>query len=108
MGDVILNTTTLPLTLTAIEIRRMAEAMRQIAERGISLTPALGLWVASRDIKGVGHNRKRALASVSAIGTTPMAAISALLANLDVAPQGREMFDVAPDFDSNWNHDTDR
>src|SRR5262245_41158702 len=92
MGDVIMNTATLPPPLTATEIRRMAEAMRQIAERGISLTPALGLWVASIDIKGEGHNRKRALKSVSAIGTTPASAVNALVEKLDGEPQTREMF----------------
>jgi hypothetical protein len=73
--------------MTRAEIRGLAEAMRQISERGISLTPALGLWVASIDIKGEGHNRKRALKSVSAIGATPAAAVNALVEKLD--PRGQ-------------------
>ncbi len=87
-----MTTITSQPTLSAVETRRMVEAMLQIAERGISLTPALGLWVASVDIKGLGHNRKRALASVSAIGTTPAAAVNALVEKLDGEPQAREMF----------------
>jgi hypothetical protein len=75
--------------LTAAEIRRLTEAMLQIAERGISLTPALGLWVASIDIKGEGHNCKRALNSVSAIGMTPAAAVSALVEKLPARGQSQ-------------------
>jgi len=87
-----MNTITLRPRLAAAEVRSLAEAMRQIAERGISLTPALGLWVASIDIKGEGHNRKRALKSVSVIGMTPAAAVNALVEKLDGEPQAREMF----------------
>jgi hypothetical protein len=89
MGDVIMTTTTLHPPLTTAEVRRLAEAIRQIAERGISLTPALGLWVASVDIKGAGHNRKRAIESVSAIGMTPAAAVNALVEKLSACGESQ-------------------
>jgi hypothetical protein len=61
-----------------------AEAWREVADRQISLTPAIGkLWMASVDLKGDGHNRKRAIRSISATGSTPIAAIAALIEKLD-------------------------
>jgi len=47
-------------------------------------------WTASVDIKGSGHNRKRALKSVSATTSTPLQAVAALVEMLDTGetPQG--------------------
>jgi hypothetical protein len=56
-----------------------AEAWREVEARQISLTPALGQWVASVDIKGRGHNSKRALHSLSATASSPIAAVRALI-----------------------------
>ena len=98
MGDVIMNTTTLPSPSTAAEVRRLAEAMRAVVERCISLTCCLDgkLWAASVEVKGSGANRKRNLRSVSAIASTPTVAVEQLCAKLDGEPQAREMFDGDP------------
>lgn len=52
-----------------------ADLLREVETRQISLTPVFDgkLWSASVDIKGSGHNRKRALRSVSAQASTPTA-----------------------------------
>ncbi len=82
-------------TLTAAESRRLAEAMRQVIERRIALTPVFDgkLWVASVEVRGDGINRRRILRTVSATAATPREAIERLVAKLDGEPQEREMFE---------------
>lgn len=60
-----------------------ADAWHEVAARRISITPALGLWVACVEVKGSGHNRKRALRSVSAVATSPIGAIRALIERIE-------------------------
>lgn len=75
-----------------------SDAWREVATRKISLTPALGFWVASVDQNGDRpHNRKRAVRSVSAVSSTPIAAIRDLVAKLDGAVQTTEMVVEAGD-----------
>jgi len=90
-----MTTTALQPVSTADEDRRLAEAMRVIVERHISLTCCLDgkLWAASVEVKGSGANRKRNLRSVSAIASTPTVAVEQLCAKLDGEPQAREMFE---------------
>ena len=72
------------MTATA-QILSPLDAWREIAARNISLTPVFDgrIWIASVDQCGEGHNRKRALRSVSAMAATPLAAIQALIETLD-------------------------
>jgi hypothetical protein len=83
------------MTATAFPPMTAAEVLRRIAERNVSLVPIFDgkLWAASVDVKGSGRNRKRALSSVSAIATTPVAAVNALVEKLEGQPQEREMFE---------------
>jgi hypothetical protein len=79
-------TTILQPRLASAEIRYLAETMRQIAERGIALTPVFDgeIWAASVEIRGESdHNRRRILRTVSATGPSPMAAVTRLIELLD-------------------------
>lgn len=68
--------------------RRMltaSEAFLEMESRGISLVPICNgvLWAASVDVVGTGHNRKRALRSVSALGPDGLTAVNRLVWKLD-------------------------
>jgi hypothetical protein len=71
------------LTMTA------SQAFVEIARREISIVPSFdgSVWTASVDIKGTGHNRKRALRAVTATSSTPIGAIEKLIEKLDYSDE---------------------
>jgi hypothetical protein len=68
-------------------------AWREVAERQITLVPALGIWQASVEVKGTGHNKKRNLRAVHATGPTAMEAVRLLCATLDAEGQPQSLFE---------------
>lgn len=77
-------------TVTTRRLMTAAECWREVATRKISLTPALGLWIAEVWINGGrDHNRKRPVRSVSAIALSPIGAVAALVAKLNA--EAREL-----------------
>jgi len=70
-----------------------AEILREIAARNISIVPAFDgrIWTASVDEKGVTFaSKKRKVRMISATASTPIAAVSGLIAMLDAESQLRK------------------
>jgi hypothetical protein len=78
-----------------------AEAWQEVVKRRIALTPIIDgrLWSASADVRGETRTtRKRAVRSVSATSSAPIAAVESLCAKLDSEAQERALFEEGPPF----------
>lgn len=69
------------------------EAFDVIARHKVGLTPALGLWLASCELRSPRKVGRPAQRFVSAIGFTPIGAVERLLLRLAAEPTERSLFD---------------
>jgi|SRR5262245_11947171 len=77
-------------TPTIVEILSIADAWRELTARSISIVPSFDgrIWTASVDEKGnTISTKKRKVRMVSATASTPLGAISALVAKLEDRPR---------------------
>lgn len=75
-------------TATAMKRQELSDAAQMFAAiecHRISLTPGIDgkIWLASADILGTRHNRRRPIASVDAYAGTSLDAVRALVAKLE-------------------------
>lgn len=88
--------------MTATQTMTAGQILDEISKRGIALVPALDLWMASVDEKGTTISTKsRKIRSISATDSSPIGAVTALLAILDARPQEEEedlFWDEEPPF----------
>lgn len=81
-------------TTTTIDPMTAADLLREIEARGISLTgwPRFRIWIASVErVRSKKRFTKPDMEVVSATATTPVEAVTALLAILDGEPQHQEL-----------------
>jgi len=73
-----------------------SELWREVEARRICLVPVFDdkLWAASVEVKGVGHNRKRTIRALSAIGSTCIGAVAALVEKLDAEAKQQRLWDM--------------